>query len=310
MATSQQFLVCDSSTLANFKSWAQAISTMFTTAGWTQTSDTGQVNWSSIASVPGSGAFVYEIWRANDGLGFTDYYVKIEYGNVSGTNCPSIRLTMGIGSNGAGTLTGFITNTYNVNFSSFTPASSTTTYECNFSYATGRFAAMMWRNGPGNSQQFFAFERSVNASGTYVGTSVTMLVCGAASGSFSASVPAIQQSILFGVGTSPALANSSRTNALGNSSGWNCRLCVTSTSLLNGNVAMDTVAPLTGYNDWGLTVAGVALGSDVIEGTTFSTTLYGATRTYMVTKAGPFSGAAGPCVTAGTGSAALLMRFD
>lgn len=32
--TSQQFLVCDSSTLANFKQWAQAISAFFSRATW------------------------------------------------------------------------------------------------------------------------------------------------------------------------------------------------------------------------------------------------------------------------------------
>jgi hypothetical protein len=36
MATSQQQLVFDSSTLANFKQWAQAISAFFGTAGWTR----------------------------------------------------------------------------------------------------------------------------------------------------------------------------------------------------------------------------------------------------------------------------------
>ena len=80
MSTQQSFLVCDSSTLANFKSWAQTISAFFTTATWTQSADTGQVNWSTIASVPGSGAFVYEIWEPNDGL--TTFYVKVEYGNL------------------------------------------------------------------------------------------------------------------------------------------------------------------------------------------------------------------------------------
>jgi hypothetical protein len=86
MATSQQFLVCDSSTLANFKSWAQAISGWFATAGWSQAADTGQVNWSTIVSVPGSGAYVYEVWQPNDGL--TTFYAKIEYGNSTASACP------------------------------------------------------------------------------------------------------------------------------------------------------------------------------------------------------------------------------
>lgn len=93
MAASQSFLACDNSTLTNFKAWGQAISNALSTSTWTQTSDTGQVNWSSIASVPGSGAYVYEIWQPNDGL--TAFYLKAEYGNFSGTNMPSIRVSIG-----------------------------------------------------------------------------------------------------------------------------------------------------------------------------------------------------------------------
>src|SRR5690242_8747640 len=145
MATSQQQLVCDSSTLANFKQWAQGISGNFTTFGWVQSGDTGQVNWSTIASVPGAASFVYEIWQPNDGL--TTFYLKVEYGNVSGTNCPSLRLTLSTSTNGAGTPTGFIVGPWNTNVTIFTPPSTSTQFECNFSGAAGRIGAMMWRNG-------------------------------------------------------------------------------------------------------------------------------------------------------------------
>lgn len=47
MATSTANLVCDGSTLANYKSWCQFISNGLATCGWTQTNDTGQVNWTS-----------------------------------------------------------------------------------------------------------------------------------------------------------------------------------------------------------------------------------------------------------------------
>lgn len=43
--TSVQNLVADNSSVTNFKAWATAISAFFTTCGWTQTSDTGQVKW-------------------------------------------------------------------------------------------------------------------------------------------------------------------------------------------------------------------------------------------------------------------------
>jgi hypothetical protein len=161
--TSQQFLVCDSSTLANFKQWAQAISGFFSTAGWSQSTDTGQVNWSTISSVPGSSAFVYEIWEPNDGL--TNFFVKMEYGNISGTNCPSLRITISTSTNGAGTSTGFVVGPTSTNVSSFSPPSTTIQYECDFSGAAGRIGVMMWRNITNVGNQLFAIERSVNASG-------------------------------------------------------------------------------------------------------------------------------------------------
>src|SRR6266478_9217496 len=104
MATSTGNSVNDNSSLANFKSWAQAISNAISGFGWVQTGDTGQVNWGSIASVPSS-TYVYEIWKANDAAAATlPIYLKIEYG-FSAT-VPRIRMTVGTSSNGSGTITG------------------------------------------------------------------------------------------------------------------------------------------------------------------------------------------------------------
>jgi hypothetical protein len=306
MATSQQFLVCDSSTLANFKAWAQPISAFFATAGWTQSSDTGQVNWSSIASVPGSGAYVYEIWQPNDGL--TNFYAKIEYGNVSGTNCPGLRVSIGTATNGSGTLTGFVMGPQQVGGTNYTPPSTTTQYECNFSGALGRIGIMMWRNtGLFNNSipQFFAIERSVNSSGSYTGTHVTLLTSGQGGGQTGRY--STQTTLLFGVGVGPSNMGNSSSTDLG---GWQTRMYALGTSAFNGAIPFDTVAPCVGYFDYPLTVAGTANPNDVIEGVTFTVTVYGATRTYMPSKVDPFKGV-GP---AGSGNnthgAALCMRYD
>jgi hypothetical protein len=224
--TSQQFLICDQSTFANFFQWAAPISAFFAASGWAQSTDTGQEMWTGMnitanaqsgttavftynsltglplangralnitgmtnagnnhtivitsftgttsgtitctlatgvtesgssgvvtaaTAVPGSAAFVYEVWTPNDGL--TNFFVKMEYGNVSGTNCPSIRITISTTTNGAGTATGLILGPTNTNPASFTPPSTTTPYECNFSGAPGRIGVMMWRNSPNAS---------------------------------------------------------------------------------------------------------------------------------------------------------------
>jgi hypothetical protein len=297
--TSQQFLVCDSSTLANFKDWAQAISSFFTTAGWTQSADTGQVNWSTISSVPGSGAFVYEIWEPNDSL--TTFYLKVEYGNVTGTNCPSLRLTLSSSTNGSGTSTGFIYGPINVNQAAYTPPSTTTTYECDFSGVAGRIGVMMWRNAPAadEAQQFFGVERSLNSSGATTSSYVTLWTCGLGTNSLRG---ASQGSLVFGVGISP---NANGANSEG---GWMVRVQqVGATTAFNGSIPFDTCAPQVGFYDYPCTVCGAAYILDITEGVTFTATLYGSTRTYMPSKNGNF-GNANP--TNVSGLAALCMRHD
>src|SRR5258708_8690317 len=283
MATSQQFLVCDSSTLANFKLWAQPISAFFSTATWTQSADTGQVNWSTIGAVPGSGAYVYEIWQPNDGL--TTFYVKMEYGNVSGTNCPGLKISIGAGTNGAGTLTGFVMGPQQVCGTSYTPASTTVTYECNFSGAAGRIGVMMWRTGTVGQQQFFAIERSVNSSGAYTSSHVTLFVSGNGGGQVGRFCA--QASHVFGVGIAPNNLNNSGAT---NSGGWISRMqdpTSSASSSFNGSIPFDTPTPAIGYFDFPLTVCGVAFASDIVEGVTFTATLYGNTRTFLPSKNGP-----------------------
>ena len=322
MATSQANYVCDNSTLANFKSWAQAISNAFSAAGFVQSSDSGQVNWSSIASVPGSGAFVYEIWKSNDGL--TQYYVKIEYGNWtnsgpsgagSSSNCPTIRISVGSGSNGSGTLTsstGSILGPVYCNQTSYTPPSTTSTYECSFTYSGSgnRFGAMMWRNGSNGCQQVFTIERSRDNSGAYTSTHVTVIVAGAIASAVD--VPRAQQaSYVFGVGATTGVQRNASTD--GGFPALCCRTTISNpyngTSAFNSNVPFDTVSPSLGYYDVVCTMMGFAHPADITEGIAFSIvdTPSGATITYLPTKT--IQGIFG-FISGNVQHPALCMRFD
>jgi hypothetical protein len=307
MSTQQSFLVCDSSTLANFKQWASAISAFFATAGWSQAADTGQVNWSTIASVPGSGAYVYEVWQPNDGL--TTFYLKVEYGNVSGTNCPSLRLSIGTGTNGSGTLTGFFTAAINCNLASFTAPSTSTQYECDFSGAAGRICVMMWRNGTNNCQQLFCVERSLNSSGSYTATYVTLYAIGY-NGGGSGGSSGSQQSVYLGVGAGPASLASSSFPAAG-SGGILARLTGRGTlsAAFNGSIPIDVACPNIGFFDYPGTVIGIGQSADITEGVTFSVTLYGSTRTYMPSKNGAFA-YSGIYLVANHTEFATAMRYD
>jgi hypothetical protein len=302
MATSQQFLVCDASTLANFKAWGSAISGWFATAGWTQSSDTGQVNWSTISTVPGANTYVYEIWQPNDGL--TTFYAKVEYGNVNVANAPGLRLSLGSNTNGAGTLTTFFTGTQRTSVGAVTPPSASTQYECDFSGAPGRMAVMMWRNAPGNCAQVFAIERSVDSGGNYTSGYVTLYTCG---GTSFQSI--CQNSLFLGVGPSvPNTLNDAETGfairslSFGNNAG---------SSSFNGGIPMDLATPVVGFFDYYGTSIGVACALDIAEGVTFTATVYGSTRTYMPSKAGTLLDV-GPGRSVGANAAgfALCMRYD
>lgn len=98
---------------ADFRSWGGAVSTAIGTAGWTQTADTGQVNWATVTA-PGAVQNTvagYEIWRMNDALHTTyPVYMKLEYGSGSNTPSgqygysPNLWVTLGTASNGTGTI--------------------------------------------------------------------------------------------------------------------------------------------------------------------------------------------------------------
>lgn len=305
--TSQQSLVCDNSTLTNFKQWAKAISDFFAAAGWVQSSDTGQVNWTSIASVPGSGAYVYEIWKPGDAL--TPFFIKLEYGNSVGANSPGLRITLSTATNGAGTPLGFIAGPTVTTNQTLTPPSTIATYDCYFSGSNNRMAFMMWRNAPNNVQQFIAVERSVDATGAYTGAYATFFTCGWVGGGSGLAQwsPCVQQSLVFAVGAAPTSGGTIRNQG---SSGFLARAYSNNnqapSGVFNASLPFDTPAPFIGYFDYPVTVLGVGQGADFPEAITFNVTLYGQTRTYMPSKTGPFQ----YCGTPGWTPYSLCMRYD
>jgi hypothetical protein len=298
MATAQGNYPFDSSTLANFIAWAQAISSALgTTAGWIQSADSGQVNWGTISAVPGGGAYVYEIWEPNDGL--SNFYLKIEYGNFSSANQPSIRLTIGTSTNGAGSLVGSVVGPY-IPWSGV-PGATTTTYECRFSGAPGRFHALLWRLAANGCTQSFSIERSVDSAGAYTSSHVTLITAGGNSGS-----PINQQTLHLTLGPAPVQSAPG-----GNSGGLAVRAFYpvlgggSGPGVFNGSVGFETASPYIGYFDFPLTGVGAGNTASYAEGNVFSTTLYGATRTYIATQSGRL-GLCGPC----NSGAAFCMRFD
>ena len=305
--TSQQFLACDSSTLANFKAWAQAISSWFATCGWVQASDTGQVNWSTIAAVPGSSAFIFEIWKPGDGL--ANFYVKVEYGNKGIAAAPAIQVSMGSATNGAGTLQGFVTMVHQCETQNLS-SGGLTLHECNFSGDSGQIAVMMWRaTGVNGAPQSFAIQRSLNSSGTRTGDYATIWAQGHNSGP----TPPYgsQQTLHFTLGVAPPLKSKQQA---ANTSGWGVLAGNftdnANTSAFNAGIPFCNCVPFVGKWDFPCTVVGVAWGPDIVDGIPFTiTNQYGQTKTYMPTKFGGAAQVTSACGV-GTTSTAMCMEYD
>ena len=164
MATATSNKVCDNSSLANFKSWAQTVGAALAAFGWVQTADTGQVNWGTIAAVPAG--YVYEVWKANGPLAAAmPIYLKIEYGS-SGTQV-NMRFTAGTGSNGAGTINGVVCSNTPWQVTNNWANQGATTFPCYFSGDADEFRMWMWGSPSGTPTiaTFFAVELSKDASG-------------------------------------------------------------------------------------------------------------------------------------------------
>jgi len=176
MATRNANLQASASSLANFKNWATWISGCFSAFGWTQTSDTGQVNWSTIASVPTYGTTVYEVWKMADTLqSTTPCFVKVYYCNSNYTG-PLFYFDIGGASDGAGNITGTKTSflnpqTYPVNSQCCTDQGANT-YACWASGDANRISINMWQSyGAGSC--VFTIERSHNSAGADTGEFLT-----------------------------------------------------------------------------------------------------------------------------------------
>lgn len=105
-------LVSDISTDARFRAVAQFIEdTLVTTGGWLLSTETGDTAPASLAHPTTTDVKKgFRVYKTNDGL--TQVYMRIDYGSNGGGGSGGIGLwiTLGTGSDGAGTLTGIFFN--------------------------------------------------------------------------------------------------------------------------------------------------------------------------------------------------------
>lgn len=156
------------STDAGFRAWVAEFINMLTGAGLVRTSDTGQVNEASV-NRPSTNAWAgYAIFRFNDALQATaPIYLRIQFGTGSSGAYPGISIQMGTGTNGAGTLTGLVTQEHIIRANSF--PGTATDYPSRAVHTAG-FAAIAFKIGGLSATSHaglgFIVQRTVNSSGS------------------------------------------------------------------------------------------------------------------------------------------------
>jgi hypothetical protein len=272
-------------------------------SGVTASAQSGVVTIATV--VPGASVTVYEIWQPNDSL--TNFFLKMEYGNAGAANAPVICATLSTATSGTGTPTGFVTSRFVAAVNNPTAASATVPWECRFSGGTSYFGALMWRGV--STGQLVYVERSVNASGVYTNTHVTLVVIGNNIGGSSTITVANQQSLYLqsGLGACPVVTTANNGNAFGGLSIVVPNPSARSNLSFNGTVPVDFLSPVVGLLDYPLLgLAGVSYAS-VAEGQTLTVSVYGSNHTYFGTQVAPFSQAFQGSPAAGN---CLLMRYE
>lgn len=265
MATRQTFKVADSSTLARFKEWAQDISGAFAALGLVKTGDTGQVDWATIAAVPANASPVYEIWRLNDSLQATaPFFLKIEYGVGTTAANPSVWITGGTGTNGAGALTGAGVRQQLSGIAGVVSRGALQ-FEMSYSGSSSRFNMVAWRNIDSGVGFTFGLERSRDAAGAETDESVTLWSVSQTSTGRQQTFPKL--------GTGGTLGQETLILA--------AQMTTLSTSAYNNKIAISPVFPFLGYFQNPMTsIAGIKT-ADWIDGAVFDVVMYGSTRRMM-----------------------------
>jgi hypothetical protein len=184
MTTQTWSTVIDHSSDANFRIWGNELKTKLAAAGLVQTADTGQINWVTVTRPATNTDAGYEIWRMNDTQQATaPIFFKIFYGTANGAGTPRIRVQMGQGSNGSGTLTGIVTT---VQIMGVQTAPNTAVAYPSYACAAQGFFGLAWKVGGGPQGGFFLCRTADPAGSNAPTADGAYFVIANSSGTFSA----------------------------------------------------------------------------------------------------------------------------
>ncbi len=260
---------------AKFRTWGAAVSAAIAAAGLTQTADTGQANWTTATKPVATNTFMptagaYEIWRFNDSLQATKpVFIRVDYGSngVASGNGPGTRLTIGTGTDGAGTITGVNTGAVQHGGSTVAPTNTASVIQACYVATQGFFylgAGLNLVSGAANHGGWWVIARTCDTSGATTGDGLVVT-----RQATSASVLATAYGLNFNTGVLVAsavpAANYLRNASLATGS---------SVPLYKHYAAINVIYPLNQIMTY--------FASDIAANSTFSATPWGASaHTYL-----------------------------
>lgn len=322
MSVVQQNVAWNCSTLTFWTAWLTAMSNALTTLGFSKTTDTGQLviaNQTTVPTAPGSYGStigtIYEI-RQLVSPGLPTIYMRVEYGVTIGatnTTRPEIRFRFGTATDGAGNLGGVVNPRYIGSADGSAPAnapfgnSSSTALRPFFMAGDGanyftfvidpavvvNDMGLATGSGPACSMGAMGFERTITpGDGTYNAAGWVQVDYGNVASSAYSITSITSNNSVFQTTAYP----SQTPGALFTSSG-------------TGNSC--TVFPYTSMTpapQGPPTMAIVYFTTDVLLGTQFQVTMYGAVRNYIAVGNNPFYGKY--CSPSASASYSPALRFD
>ena len=158
---------------AEFQDYCQHTVAMLTAVGLVQTADTGQMDETTVTEPAANDWSRYQIWRFNDSRqGVDPVFLRIEFGKYAGQdNYVFWRVSIGQGTDGAGTLTGQTWGPYQCGYvdGNGTVSSTVQDYACAIEGYLFLAQAVGWIYGRGDKNSLISIARTKDLSGNFDG---------------------------------------------------------------------------------------------------------------------------------------------
>lgn len=163
---------------ARFRAWGLGISNALAAVGLTKAADSGQIDWGTVLR-PGVASTVagYEIWRFSDSLQATaPVFIKVEYGTGNHVGSTGYWITVGTGTDGAGTMLGPISTRINPKSTNvLTEGQTAFTYISGANNRIGVFGQLGAASSQLTSGTCWAVERTKDATGADTAEGILLL---------------------------------------------------------------------------------------------------------------------------------------